>query len=154
LKDLRSAHAIRIIAAYFLPARPIRRELIRAARRGKRVQIILGARSDVPLLQLPFRRFYKAFLKSGVEIYAYQPQIVQAKLIIAACVVYAGSENLDRRSFLANYELMLRITQNDVTAEAGQIFEAMLGRCRPVDAATWNASRNFWCKLKEWWAFF
>src|SRR6266404_1022066 len=102
LKDLRSARSVRIIAAYFLPARPIRRELIRAARRGHRVQIILGAKSDVPMLRLAFRRFYKAFLRAGIEIYEYQPQIVHAKLIIADGVVYAGSANLDRRSFLAN----------------------------------------------------
>ena len=38
---------------------------------------------DGGLLQLAFRRFYKAFLRAGIEIYEYQPQIVHAKLIIA-----------------------------------------------------------------------
>src|ERR1044071_5532550 len=75
LKDLKSAKSIRIIAAYFLPARPIRRALIKAARRGARVQIILGAKSDVPLLLLAFHRFYQSFFRAGIEIYEYQPQI-------------------------------------------------------------------------------
>jgi cardiolipin synthase A/B len=154
LNDFKSAKSIRIIAAYFLPPRPVRRALIRAARRGARVQIILGAKSDVPLLQLAFRRFYQGFLRAGIELYEYQPQILHAKLIIADQVVYAGSANLDRRSFLANYELMLRVIDPGVVAEAEEIFTGNLPRCARVERSTWPMSRTFWNKLREWWAFF
>jgi cardiolipin synthase len=154
LRDLRSARSIRIIAAYFLPPRPVRRALVRAARRGANVQIILGAKSDVPLLQLAFRRFYQSFLRAGIELYEYQPQVLHAKLIIADGVVYAGSANLDRRSFLANYELMLRVTQTVVAVEAEGIFESALSHCRRIERKSWRTSRTVWGKLKEWGAFF
>jgi cardiolipin synthase len=154
LKDLASAGSIKIIAAYFLPQRPIRRALMRAARQGRRVEIILGAKSDVPLLQVACRRFYRGFLRAGMILHEFQPQILHAKLVIAGEVVYAGSANLDRRSFLANYELMLRITNSEVAAEAEEIFEQTLEHCRPVEAASWRRSRNALGKLKEWWAFF
>jgi len=45
-----------------------------------------------------------------VEIYEYQPQVLHAKLCIVDKKVFAGSSNLDVRSFKMNYELMLRFT--------------------------------------------
>jgi cardiolipin synthase len=153
LNDVRSAKCIQIIAAYFLPLRPIRRALLRAARRSNRVQIVVAAKSDVPILQLACQRFYHAFLRAGVEIYEYQPQVLHAKLILADRVVYAGSANLDRRSFLANYELLLRLTQPEVTVEAREIFEATLRHCRRIEMSSWKKSRSFWNKLMERWAF-
>jgi cardiolipin synthase A/B len=154
LQDFHSARSIRIVAGYFLPPRPVRRALLRAARRGARVEIILGAKSDVPLLQMAFRRFYQSFLRAGIKLYEYQPQILHAKLIVTDKAAYAGSANLDRRSFLANYELMLRVTRPEVTAEADEIFEHTLKHCRPVERQRWRRSRNLWGKLQEWWAFF
>ncbi len=154
LRDLRSSRSILIVAAYFLPPRPIRRALIRAARRGARVRIILGAKSDVPLLQFAVRRFYQSFLRAGIEIYEYQPQILHAKLIVLENAVYAGSANLDRRSFLANYELMVRLHDRDSISEAEAIFANTLTHCRQIERRLWPRSRSFWNKLKEWWAFF
>jgi cardiolipin synthase len=154
IKDIRSARSLQIIAAYFLPVRPLRRALMQAARRGARVQIIVGAKSDVPLLLLACRRFYKAFLRAGIEIYEYQPQVLHAKLLIADRVVYVGSANLDRRSFVANYELLLRLTIPEVAAGAQDIFNATLTHCRRIEAKAWSNSRSFWSKLKERWAFF
>jgi cardiolipin synthase A/B len=154
LKDIKSAKSLKIIAAYFLPSRPIRRALVRAARHGTHVQIILGAKSDVPLLQVAFRRFYQSFLRAGIEVYEYEPQILHAKLIIADHTVYAGSANLDRRSFLANYELMLRITHLETAAQAREIFAGTLTHCRRVERRSWRRSRSFWDRLKERWAFF
>ena len=152
-KDFRTARSIQIIAAYFLPSRPIRRELMRAARRGARIQIILGAKSDVPLLQLACRRFYHGFLRAGIELFEYQPQVLHAKLIIADDVVYVGSANLDRRSFIANYELMLRLTSPELAPGAREIFSGNLPHCRKVDRAAWRRSRSLWEKVKEWCAF-
>jgi cardiolipin synthase A/B len=153
-KDFRSARSIQIIAAYFLPPRPIRRELVRAARRGARVQIIVGAKSDVPLLQLACRRFYQGFLRAGIELFEYQPQVLHAKLIIVDDTIFTGSANLDRRSFMANYELMLRLTKPELAAEAREIFSGNLQRCTKIERAVWPHSRSLWQKITEWWAFF
>jgi cardiolipin synthase A/B len=69
-------------------------------------------------------------------------------------VVYAGSANLDRRSLVINYELMLRLPNREVALEAHEMFEEDLKHCQRIDAATWKTSRTFWNKLKENWAFF
>ena len=154
LNDVRRSKSIRIVAAYFLPLRPIRRALVKAARRGNRVQIVVGAKSDVPFLLLACRRFYGSFLRAGIEIYEYQPQILHAKLVIMDNTTYVGSANLDRRSFVANYELLLRLTHPEISREAAEIFEGILGHCQRVEARVWRKSRSFWGKLMETWAFF
>lgn len=154
LNDLGQAAEIRIVSAYFLPTRPIRRALLRAAKRGASVKLILAGKSDVPISQFAIRRFYQAFLRAGIEIYEYQPQVLHGKLLILDDVTYAGSANLDRRSFFINYELMLRVRNAELAAEAEAMFSRDLKRCVKIELRDWEASRTIWGRLKESWAFF
>ncbi|MEW6156500.1 MAG: phospholipase D-like domain-containing protein [Verrucomicrobiota bacterium] len=152
--DLDNAKSVSIISAYFLPTRHIRRALVRLAHRGGCVRLILAGKSDVPLTQLASRRFYAGFLRAGIEIYEYQPQILHTKLLVIDEVVYAGSANLDRRSFYINYELMLRLPNRPLASEGEAFFAAALQHCEKIDAKAWRASRSLWSRLKERWAFF
>jgi len=153
-QDLAQAKDIRIAIAYFLPMWRLRRALMRVARRGGRVQLILAGKSDVPLAQLAAQSLYRRLLRSGVEIYEYQPQILHAKLVIVDDIVYAGSSNLDVRSLQLNYELMIRFTDAGLVAGAREIFEDLLKNCRRITAEDWNRSRSFWQRLKRRWAYF
>ncbi|MHB8521860.1 MAG: phospholipase D-like domain-containing protein [Limisphaerales bacterium] len=152
--DLLKARSVKIISAYFLPTWRIRRDLTRIARHGGRVQLILAGKSDVPLSQLASRRLYHNLLRAGVEIYEYQPQILHAKLIVLDDIVYVGSANLDTRSLHINYELLVRLPNPQLAADGRAMFDADLKHCRRIELATWRASRTFWNKLKERWAYF
>lgn len=152
--DWASAHRVQIICAYFLPTWRLRRELIRVAQRGGRVQLILAGKTDVLLSQLASHRLYRSLLRKGVEIYEYEPQILHAKLFIADEHVYVGSANLDARSLNINYELMMRIAVPHVVAEAREIFAAALLRSRRIDATSWRRSRSLWTKVLEGWAYY
>jgi len=123
-------------------------------RRGGRVQLILAGKSDVLLSQLAARSLYQRLLRAGVEIYEYQPQILHAKLIVVDQVVYVGSANLDARSLHINYELLMRLPDRQLAAEARKIFAADLQHCRSIERVAWRKSRTFWNKLKERWAYF
>jgi len=153
-QDLASARSVKIICAYFLPTWRLRKVLTRICKRGGKVQLILAGKSDVAMSQLASRRLYGQFLRSGVEIYEYEPQILHAKLFIMDDVVYAGSANLDVRSLKINYELLVRISDREVAERARDIFEDDLKYCRKIDPLTWRKSRNLWSKLKERWAYF
>ena len=153
-RDLAAARSVNIICAYFLPSMSIRRELRRAARTGRRVQLILAGHSDIGLSRLASHRLYASLLKAGVEIYEYQPQILHAKLILLDDVAYVGSANLDARSLNINYELLARLDQPALAAHARDIFADDLKHCRRIDPATWKQSRNLWQKLLERWAYF
>jgi cardiolipin synthase len=151
--DLANAHTVQIICAYFLPSWRLRREIERVAYRGGRVQLLLAGKSDVRLSQLASHRLYQRFLKRGVEIYEYQPQVLHAKLFLIDEQVYAGSSNLDARSLNINYELLVRISDAAVVREAREIFEEALQHSRRVHLKEWRSSRTFWTKLMERWAY-
>ncbi len=125
-RDLATARDVRMIVAYFLPTRRLRRDLRRVARRGGKVQLILAGKSDVELSLLAARSLYRRFLNGKVEIYEYQPQILHAKLLIVDNAVYVGSSNLDTRSLRINYELMLRYESAAMTGQARAIFNDTL----------------------------
>lgn len=152
LADLARAREVRIAAAYFLPSGKLRRSLTRVARRGGRVQLILAGRSDVALSQLASRNLYQRFLRSGIDIYEYQPQVLHTKLLVIDEATYVGSSNLDTRSLHINYELMLRLVGSETSAGARRIFDDHLAHARRILPRTWARSRTCWEKLKERWA--
>jgi cardiolipin synthase A/B len=145
---------VKIISAYFLPTRRLRRDLRRIARRGGRVQLILAGRSDVPVSQMAARSLYHRLLKAGVEIYEYQPQILHAKLVLIDDATYVGSSNLDVRSLNLNYELMLRLADKTGAAEAGNFFERALKDCKKIELGGWRKTESFWQRWKNHWAHF
>ncbi|MDD5349348.1 MAG: phospholipase D-like domain-containing protein, partial [Chthoniobacteraceae bacterium] len=118
LDDLASARLVQIICAYFVPTWRLRRALMRVARHGGRVQLLLAGRSDIEAARLASHSLYAKLMSAGVEIYEYQPQVLHAKLVVIDGVVYAGSANLDARSLNINHELMIRLDDAATAAEA------------------------------------
>lgn len=151
--DLKSARNADIISAYFLPPRQLRREIVRVVRRGGRARLILAGKSDVALSQIAAHKLYQAFLRAGVELYEYQPQILHTKFFRLDNVCYVGSANMDKRSLMINYELLVRVQDDDLAAEGAEFFERTLQNCKRIDPAAWRKSRTIWNKMREQWAF-
>jgi cardiolipin synthase len=149
VRDLARAERVQIICAYFVPTWKLRRALMRVARRGGQVQLILSGKSDVTAAQFASRSLYAKLMRAGVEIYEYQPQILHAKLFIVDDAAYVGSANLDARSLNINFELLARVSDCTAAAEARQVFENDLKHCRRIDPETWHASRGLWTRMLE-----
>jgi cardiolipin synthase len=154
LHDINSARQLDIISAYFLPPRQLRRAMARAARQGRSIRLILAGRSDVLLSQLASRYLYSSLLRAGVQIFEYEPQILHSKLFIFDDIFYVGSANLDKRSLLVNYELLVRVDDAELAKDGREIFEKTLRQSRRIELNAWRASRTYWSKLKEQWAYF
>jgi cardiolipin synthase len=152
--DLRNARNVKIMVAYFLPTWRLRRELTDVVSRGGSVQLILAGKSDVALSRLAGQSLYRRFLRSNVNIYEYQPQILHAKLLILDDIVYVGSANLDQRSLRINYELMIRFDRAAMAREANEVFERTLKHCRKITGEDWKNARTLWGRLKQRWAYF
>jgi cardiolipin synthase len=146
--DLKEAREVRIISPYFMPPWRIWRLLTRLARNGAKVQLILPGKCDVPGMRLVAHSYYRRFLRAGVEIYEYQPQILHAKLFVIDQVVYAGSANLDGRSMNINYELMVRLSNPAQVNEGKRIFTEILTHCLRIDLVTSRRSRTFLDRIK------
>jgi len=154
LNDLRRAQEVDLMVAYFLPTLHLRNALKRIVRHGGRVRMILAGRSDVPLSQDAARSFYRRLLRAGVAIWEYQPQILHAKIIVIDDVVYVGSSNLDTRSLQINYELMLRVNDARLAAEARQIIAGDRQHSQCITVESWRAQRTLWSQLRQRWAHF
>jgi cardiolipin synthase len=131
-----------------VPPWKIRQMLKRLARSGAKVRLILPFKCDLPVMRMAAQSFYRRFLKAGVEIYEYQPQILHAKMFIIDQIAYAGSANLDGRSMNINYELMIRLSNPTVVREGREIFSSILEQSRQIDLASWRSSRTFLDRLK------
>jgi cardiolipin synthase len=146
--DLKGAREVLIISPYFVPPWKIRRMLMRLARDGAKVQLILPAKCDLPVMRMAAQSFYRRFLAAGVEIHEYQPQILHAKLFVIDQIAYAGSANLDGRSLSINYELMVRLSNPALVREGREIFAAILAHCRRIERAGWRRSRTFLDRMR------
>ena len=153
LDDLARAQRVRIMVAYFLPTWTMRRELGNVVRRGGTVELILAGKSDVLLSRLAGQSLYRRFLKSGVKIFEYQPQILHAKLMIIDDATYVGSANLDQRSLNINYELMIRTEDESLAKEASQLFTGAQEHCREITQDGWRAGRTIWRRIRQRWAY-
>ncbi|HBB18753.1 MAG: cardiolipin synthase B [Syntrophus sp. RIFOXYC2_FULL_54_9] len=101
-----AAKEILIATPYFVPGPRMIRSLLRAARRGVKVRLLLPERSDLPLVMLLGRSYYDALLRKGIEIRELGREILHAKvMLIDGERTVIGSANLDQRSFHRNYEL-------------------------------------------------
>ncbi|MEI6349523.1 MAG: phosphatidylserine/phosphatidylglycerophosphate/cardiolipin synthase family protein [Verrucomicrobiota bacterium] len=148
IRDLARARRVRMICAYFLPPWRLRRAMMRAARRGAEVQLILAGLTDVPVSKLASSSLYGKLMRAGIQIFEYQPQILHAKLVLIDDVVYVGSANLDTRSLNINYELTVRLNDLEAAKEAREIFESDLAHCRRLHPAVWR-TRGMWTRLLE-----
>lgn len=121
-RDLARASQIDVLAAYFVPTTRVRGLLRRAARRG-RVRVIVPAMGDVPLAHHASAHVLRGLVPSLIQVHQYLPAMLHAKLVIADDAVYVGSANFDPRSLRINFDLMLRIQNPQIAAQARDIVD-------------------------------
>ena len=116
---------LRIENAYFLPDELVRKELIAAAERGAKVEIIVPGRYiDQKLVRAASKRHWPALLKAGIKIYEYEPTMVHVKLMIVDdAFVSFGSGNFDNRSISLNDEANVDVLDRGFAAQQIRLFE-------------------------------
>ncbi len=90
---------------YLMPGDALQEAMVRAARRGVDVRIIMPGIPDKKLVFRMSRSFYPVLLDAGVKIYEYLPGFVHAKgCVIDGRVGTVGTVNLDYRSLFLHFE--------------------------------------------------
>ncbi|WP_404343367.1 phosphatidylserine/phosphatidylglycerophosphate/cardiolipin synthase family protein [Vreelandella venusta] len=135
---------------YFVPTFSLRRRLMRAARRGVDVRLLLpGAKHDHPGVRYAGQRFYQGLMKSGVRIFEFQPTFIHAKFVLADEWVSLGSCNFDHWNLHWNLEANQEIADAGFADEVQALFERNFAASQEVDAAAW-AARPWGQRAKEW----
>ncbi len=142
--------SIHITAAYFVPDRQLVDALVAAARRGVDVRLVLPGVSEQDLVFQAGRAFYTELLENGIKIFELQAAVLHAKTaVIDGNWSTVGSTNLDRRSFIYNYELNVMVLDPGFGGEMESAFSEDLRDSRELSAEQWR-KRPFGQRIKEW----
>jgi len=145
-----SKKTVHITSAYFVPDQQIVDALIAAARRGVDVRLVLPGVTDHGLVLHAGRAFYDQLLAGGVKIHQLQVAVLHAKTaVIDGSWSTIGSANIDRRSFIHNYELNVIILDQAFGQEMERAFSEDLRDSKEVTREEWSR-RPFSDRIKEW----
>ncbi|MGH8140393.1 MAG: phospholipase D-like domain-containing protein [Steroidobacteraceae bacterium] len=150
LTAIRTAESsIWITSAYFVPTHQEKRDLMRAARKGVDVRLLLPSHSDSsPALQVQHSH-YSELLRAGVKIYERDDGILHSKTMVVDGVwSITGSSNFDHRSVLFNDEVDAVVLGKDTGDQLATLFQNDLRLARPIDLETWR-KRSTLTKVRE-----
>ncbi len=145
----RASHHIYMTHAYLIPDSDMVRALVRAARRGVDVRIIIPAESNHVVADWVSRGFYGVLLRGGVRLYLYQNAMVHAKTAtIDGQWSTIGTANIDRLSLHGNYEINAEIYNEAVAHQLETIFEVDSSNTVEMTWERWR-SRHPLAKVSE-----
>lgn len=142
--------SVHITSAYFVPDKQFIDALVDASKRGVDVKLVLPGVSDHGLVMHAGRAFYDQLLRNGVKIYQLQVAVLHAKTaVIDGTWSTVGSANIDRRSFLHNYELNVVVVDPAFGRDMESAFAEDLRDSKEVTLEEWR--RRPWSdRVKEW----
>ena len=140
-----------IANAYFVPGVALQRALLKAARRGVRITLLLQGRYEYFMQHHTSRAMYGTMLDAGIEIIEYAPSFLHAKVAVfdstEGALSTVGSSNLDPLSLLLAREANVFVRDDVFAAElrghlldavgtAGQRVEPTSHHRRPITVRT------------------
>lgn len=133
----RAEKKIYITTPYFVPG-PAMLEAIKAsAWRGVDVRLLLPGKSDLKLVQVAGRSYYRELLEAGVRLYEHRPGILHAKTMVVDGVwSTVGSANMDIRSFRLNFEVNVLVSGEEVARQMEEIFLSDISSAREMTMET------------------
>lgn len=147
-----------VTTPYFVPPAPLQRALVKAARRGVDVRVLVPKRIDIAIVQWASRAAYAGLLRGGVKVFEYRPRMLHAKVLqIDNDWATVGTANMDYRSFFINDELVLVLNNPPVCATLAKQFNSDLEQSEQVCGSKWSqrpwlswvAEFIGWC-LRRW----
>jgi cardiolipin synthase len=143
--------SIRIINPYLTLIPSISKALKRAIKRGVKMEIMVSAKSDIPLTpDVVYRNAHK-LMKRGATIWLYKPGFHHSKIMMVDglyCTV--GSTNLDARSLKCDFEENAVIIDPATTRELDDMFWRDKQQSFLLTPETWNQFRTRTQKFVGW----
>jgi cardiolipin synthase A/B len=148
---------ILIANAYFIPGVQLQRALLRAARRGVKITLLLQGKYEYFMQFHASRAVYGPLLAAGVEIIEYEASFLHAKVAVMdsdnGALATVGSSNLDPFSLLLAREANLFIRDDAFAAELRtHLLDAIANQGRRVDPAA-HGKRAFTPRALAWGAY-
>jgi cardiolipin synthase len=139
--------------AYFLPDRGVRRALMRAARRGVDVRVIVPGSSDVRVIEWASLYALRQLARAGLKLFRWRGPMLHAKVAtVDSTWSTIGSYNFDSQSRFSNLEVNVEILDAEVAQALSRSFELTLAQSEPFDEASWQRL-PWWKKALAWLSF-
>ncbi|MEQ1686662.1 MAG: cardiolipin synthase ClsB [Burkholderiaceae bacterium] len=131
---------ILIANAYFIPGVQLQRALLRAAKRGVRITLLLQAKYEYFMQYHASRAVYGVMLNAGIRIIEYEPSFLHAKVAVMdsgnGMLATVGSSNLDPLSLLLAREANVFVRDDAFATELRtHLVDAIEHKGRQVDPA-------------------
>lgn len=142
---------IQLINPYFTLSPRVRRALKRAVRRGVDVQIMVSAKSDIPITPRIVERNAKRMMKAGAEVWIYEGGFHHSKIMMVdSAMSFVGSANLNARSLTFDYECNVLIADSFSTRQLQSVFERdKRSHCVLLTPERWEQLPR-WQRFKGW----
>jgi cardiolipin synthase A/B len=146
-----------IANAYFVPGVALQRALLRAARRGVKITLLLQGRYEYFMQHHTSRAMYGVMLDAGIEIIEYASSFLHAKVAVfdsaQGGLATVGSSNLDPLSLLLAREANIFVRDDGFAAELrGHLLEAARRGGEQVERSA-HVRRPFWHRTLAWVAY-
>lgn len=140
-----SKEHIYITTPYFFPPRRFFKILLRKAKQGIDVRILVPQKSDVKASKWIAQTFFRKMLSVGIKIYEYKSEVLHAKTMIIDNWIVLGSSNFNHRSFKRDLEIDIVLKETMNFAEMKANFFVDLQQSHQLDIANWSGP-PFWIR--------
>lgn len=136
-----------MLATYFIPGKKMLKELKKASKRGVKIHLIFGDKSDLPLIDLASDYFLQWYLDNNIHIYKWHKSIIHGKIaIIDGNWGTVGSYNHNYISQYGNLEINLNIIDEQFNHSLKQeMLEVIRGSTEITES---NLNRNLFNKIR------
>ena len=146
-----------IANAYFVPGIHLQQALVRAARRGVRITVLVQGRYEYFMQHHTSRALYGMLLDAGIEIIEYAPSFLHAKVAVfdgaQGAMATVGSSNLDPLSLLLAREANVFVRDDAFAAELrSHLMDAVRSGGQRVEPAH-HRQRPFLHRTLAWMAY-
>lgn len=146
-----------IANAYFVPGVQLQRALIRAARRGVKVTLLLQGRYEYFMQYHASRAVYGPMLEAGIEIIEYEASFLHAKVAVMdtphGALSTVGSSNLDPFSLLLAREANVFVRDDTFADEVMHHLRHAIARQGRRVAPDAHLRRSLATRLANWLAY-
>ena len=140
---------VRVVSPYFLPDDGLLRALQVAALRGVQVDILMPARSNVPLMDWATTPQLHWLLEAGCSVYRTPEPFDHSKLFVVDGIwSMIGSTNWDARSLRLNFEYNLECYDQTLAGRLDAIIDDKIDAARLMTPGELDA-RSFPVKLRD-----
>lgn len=120
------------VTPYFNAPRFFLKALVKAAKRGVDVRLMVPKSTDPIWFSYLSRLYYAPLVQRGLKIYEYQPSFIHAKTALIDSSGMVGSGNLNYRSFYQDLELNIIVTKPEDVDSLHEEFIKDMASCHQI----------------------